>query len=152
MTQGTIHQVNGVNVSTQEEFESVVSNTSVGDNVSFWTSEGNFTVQAVEHEDHDDGYIGIRYAEAQSTVVKDSYSNHQSFFQWFVSLLWTVGLLNLMIGLFNMLPIKPLDGGLMTETLMEKYVGEDSIKYLNNFSAIGWLLIIGAILAAVLGL
>lgn len=152
MTQGTIHQVNEVNVSTQEEFERVVSNTSVGDNVSFWTSEGNFTVQAVEHEDHDDGYIGIRYAEAQSTVVKDSYSNHKGFFQWFVSLLWTVGLLNLMIGLFNMLPIKPLDGGLMTETLMEKYVGEDSIKYLNNFSAIGWLLIIGAILAAVLGL
>lgn len=152
MTQGVIRQVDGVNVSTQDEFQSITGNVSVGETVTFRTSEGNFTVEAVEREGEDDGFIGIQYAESNAREVKNSLTKFQGPLQWFISLLWTVGLLNLMIGLFNMLPIKPLDGGLMTETLIERYLGEERIHYIDSFSGLGWLIIIGAIIAAVVGL
>lgn len=151
MRQGVLQQVNGVNVSTMEEFQQIAGNVSVGDTVTFRTSEGNFTVEAVEKEGEENGYIGIRYGETRNQVVKPEYESYQGGLQWFVSLLWTVGLLNFMIGLFNMLPLKPLDGGLMVETIIERYAGEDKIHYLDSFSGLGWLVILAAMVAAIVG-
>ncbi|MFB6144510.1 MAG: site-2 protease family protein [Candidatus Nanohaloarchaea archaeon] len=151
MRQGILQQVNGVNVSTIAQFRDAAGNISVGENVSFTTSEGEFTVTAIDKKDEAGGYIGIRYGEVQNTVVKPEFERFQGGLQWFVSLLWTVGLLNLMIGLFNMLPIKPLDGGLMAETLIERYLGEEKIGYLDSFSGFGWLVILGSVIAAVIG-
>jgi len=150
MDNGTFVEVNGQEIETVEELQSSLEGVQPGDNVSIWTTEGNFTVEATSREGFEGGYLGVRIGE--STVIKDEYEQHQGGLQWFVSLLSTVGFLNFLIGIFNMLPIKPLDGGLTAETLIERFLGEDKVSYLDSFSLFGWMLLLLGILAGVLGL
>ncbi len=148
MTNGTLIEVNNRSIETAGDLQEVSDGIEVGDKVSIWTDSGNYTVQAVSRENWDGGYIGIRI-EPQ-TVVKEQFEGYQAGLEWFVSLLWTVGLLNFLIGLFNMLPIKPLDGGLMVETLLQEYM-PDRMSWLNHFSMILWLLIIASLVFALTG-
>lgn len=149
MMNGTLIAVNGVKVSSVEDLQRETENVQPGDQVELWTSEGNFTVTTVEREGFEGGYIGIRMGQTQE--IKPQYEPYQSGLQWFVSLLYTVGLLNFLIGLFNMLPIKPLDGGLSVETLIMEFWDEDKVSYLNTFSLLGWALILGSIILALVG-
>jgi membrane-associated protease RseP (regulator of RpoE activity) len=44
--------------------------------------------------------------------------------------------------MFNMMPIKPLDGGLMLETVVEKYF-PNRLHVVNTVSLVGWTVILG---------
>jgi len=147
MTEGELYSINGENISTEQELRDALS-IEPGDQVTLETSEGTFTLEAVEREGFEGGYIGIRFTD---TVWKESYEPYQGAAQWFTSLLFVVAMLNLFIGMFNMLPIKPLDGGLTVETLITEFLGEEKVTYLNKFSLLGWVLILGTILLSLLG-
>ncbi|MFB6213397.1 MAG: site-2 protease family protein [Candidatus Nanohaloarchaea archaeon] len=147
MTNGTLHQINGKDIEGVGDVQNISETIQVGDHVAIWTSEGNFTVTAVEKKGFDTGYIGIRVG--QQRVIKDSYSDYSGGLQWFVSMLQTIAFLNFVIGLFNMLPLKPLDGGLMADTLLGEYY-PDKVKYLDRFSLFGWALILSGILLGVI--
>jgi membrane-associated protease RseP (regulator of RpoE activity) len=74
-------------------------------------------------------YIGA-YLE-QSTKIKDNVKiNYGEFLP--NSLIWLYGLfvilfiLNFGIGLFNLVPIGPLDGGRMLQLPLQKYFGEEN--------------------------
>lgn len=149
MDNGTLHQINGHPINTLEDLRNVSGGIEVGDTVTVWTSEGNFTVEATNRTGYEGGYIGIQVGTTQ--VVKDGLKKYSGGLQWFISLLYTVGMLNLLIGLFNMLPIKPLDGGLMVETLLKEYA-PGRVEHLDRFSAAGWLVLLASIVfALVLG-
>ncbi len=145
MTQGELYEVNGVEIGSVEDLRNATADIAPGDEVVMNTSEGEFTLETVERDGFDGGYIGIGLGNVE---WKESFEPYQGVFQWFTSLLFVVGSLNLFIGLFNMLPIKPLDGGLSVETLITEFWGEDKVTYLNRFSLIGWALILGTITLA----
>jgi len=69
-----------------------------------------------------------------------------------LNLLFTVAFLNFAIGLFNMLPIVPLDGGLTVQALVERFIGQDKVKYVGSFSLAMWAVLILTIAASVIGL
>lgn len=146
MNNGSLYEINGETINTPEDVSRM--NIQVGQEVTVWTSEGNFTMTAIEQEGREGGYIGIQVG--QGSVIKEEYSEYQTGLQWLISGLFTIGLLNLMIGLFNMLPIKPLDGGLIVDTLLDRFAPE-RISFLNHFSLIGWALLLTAIVAAIYG-
>ncbi len=150
LANGTFVQVDGQEVETVEQLRSALEGVQPGDEVDIWTTEGNYTITATSREGYEGGYLGVRIGS--STVIKEEYQSYQGGLQWFVSLLSTIGFLNFLIGIFNMLPLKPLDGGLVTETLIERFVGEDKVSYLDRFSLFGWLLLLMGILAGLLGL
>lgn len=142
LNNGTLVEINGQRVDSVNELMSVAEELEVNETVSIWSSEGNFTFQAAEKENYDGGYMGVRVG--QSKVVKDGYAGYESVIQWTISLLYTVAMLNLLIGLFNMLPFKPLDGGLMLETIVEHY-DESKREYVDQFSLIGWAILLGSL-------
>lgn len=147
MRNGTLVEINGERIGDISDLQRVSGNISVGDNVTVWSSEGNYTIQAVERENYDGGYIGIRVGQSQ--VVKEKYQGFAGPLLWTQSLFQMIAFLNLMIGLFNMLPFKPLDGGLMVETVLKKY-REGWVEYLNRFSLLGWSLILATMITALL--
>ncbi len=81
------------------------------------------------------GFIGIaRVADAK--IIKETllpYSGPIAFFQ---GLFFFLFLINLGVGLANLLPIKPLDGGRMWETLLQRISRKHHKKIL---SVLGWL-------------
>lgn len=147
MDNGTLVAVNGEKVDSMEEVRSITSEIQVNETVEIWSSEGNFSFQATSKDDHEGGYIGILMG--QTSVAKDSISEYSMGIQWFLSLLITVSFLNFLVGLFNMVPIKPLDGGLVVETLTSEFLGEDKIAGVNKFSLVVWAFLLAAIVMGI---
>lgn len=137
MRNGTLETVNGQTIDSLEALSNVSEDIKPGENVTVETSEGEFQVTAVERS---------------AKVLKDSFADYRVGLNWFISLLGTIGLLNVLIGLFNMLPIKPLDGGLVTETFIERFIGEEEVEYLNTFSLMGWALLLALMIMSLIGL
>jgi len=147
MTNGTLTEINDRRINSLADLQNVSRDIQVNETVRVWTSEGNFTMIADQHPERDGGYIGIRVGQ-QENVVDDSFDEYQGALQWMISLLYTVSVLNLLIGLFNMLPIKPLDGGLMLETIVQHY-DDSKLHYVNSFSVFGLLLILSTLAIAI---
>ena len=151
MDNGTITAINGQRISTVDELMNISGEFRPGDQVDLWTSEGNYTLETTAVNDTERGMMGIQVG--QTSVISDQYEDQKELFEWLIGMFETLVLLNLGIGLFNMLPAKPLDGGQMLETLVDHYTGGDEryIKAVNGFSLIVWLIIIGVIVFALVG-
>lgn len=144
MNNGTLYQINGEDVRTAQQVENSLEEVMPGDDVDLYTSEGNFTVTATEHpEDEEGGYLGILFGENRVSAFEDSA--YPQFLGWLVGLFGAIAFLNIAIGLFNMLPAKPLDGGQVVDTLVREYIGEEYISYVNWSSLIIWLVVLGSI-------
>lgn len=161
MTNGTIHSVNGVTVESPRQIIQSTSDLKPGDQVTLNTSEGVFTVEAGERTyrpeiglpgifmvptgpEKSEGYIGIQFY--QPARIDAEFEEFRGFLLWFISLLQTIAILNIGIGLVNMLPLKPLDGGQIMGGLIDHFVGEEASRAFNYFSAAGMITLIGIIL------
>ncbi len=132
LTQGTIVQsINGVDVSNLDNYVSVLNQTKIGENVTFQTTSGNYSVKAgVNPSNSSRGYIGIR---SQEHIVVNTNVGKTVGYQlpWFIYslqqlFLW-IFLLNFSVGIFNLLPMKPLDGGLLLEGLLGYKLSESTV-------------------------
>lgn len=130
--------VNDISVNSISDFQLVMENTSPGDNAKLTTDSGEYVVELAEEENH--GVFGIYPASAapRSTFLNPLAMLYMAvgiimtggFFTpvlydalipwWGISLLQWLFTLNLGVGLFNLLPAKPLDGGYMLEAVFER--------------------------------
>ncbi len=140
MMGGTVHSINGEAISNQGEFLEIMSDTSPGDTVTLNTSEGEFEVELGSHPDRDTGLIGI-------DNISTSYGPG---IDWLVGLIGIIVFLNFAIGIFNLMPAKPLDGGHIVDTFVEEFGKEEQRKYVNYFSVFLWVIVIGSLIAAVI--
>ncbi len=115
-----IYAVDSIPTPALENFTAVMLTKKSGDTLLLETSEGNKSlVLAANPSNASLGFIGI--TPQQNIRYADSYAS----MTWLpISLQWLLGLfiwlyiLNLGIGLFNLLPLGPLDGGRMFLTLL----------------------------------
>ncbi len=122
---GTIIQLNNYTIKNRIDFRDVLNKTKIGDNVTIVTTDGVFKLQTIEHPDIPGrAYIGIsntgevyEYKNIFSGVVSDSVVN--GFFVWVRLLSWLM-LLNFGVGIANLLPMKPFDGGFVFEEIFKK--------------------------------
>ena len=136
MRNGTLYSIDGFEIESIEDIEASTVDLEIGQQIVLDTSEGEFTVEV---------------SEGEVREIRESLEPYQAPLQWFTSMLLTVATLNFLIGLFNMVPIKPLDGGLSVETLITEFWGEENVKYLNKFSLVMWALLLGTIVVVLLG-
>ena len=102
-----------------------------GDFVTLKTSSGNYNLSLGEHPQ----IKGFPYIGISSMVnAKDT-----SMFLFIFPLLGMIASLSIFVGIFNILPLHPLDGGLMVEALAEKYAKKRSKKIVK---VIAYLIII----------
>lgn len=137
LTNGTLYSINNQSIDSLEDLRSVSETIKPGDDVQMNTSEGVKTVTADERN---------------LTRMKEGFMDYRSGISWFLNLIYTVAFLNFAIGLFNMLPILPLDGGLTLQTLVERYLGKDKVKYVGSFSLAMWAVLIVTIGVSIIGL
>ncbi|OIQ05094.1 MAG: hypothetical protein COV98_01455 [Candidatus Altarchaeum sp. CG12_big_fil_rev_8_21_14_0_65_33_22] len=105
----TIYKVNDENPWKQ------LKNLSQNKTVILETNKGNFTITTTQHPNIEGrGYIGITY----SLPINKGLENSENFINILLELLKWIVLLNFLVGITNLMPVSPFDGGKMTEEII----------------------------------
>ena len=136
--------IQGVNNKTVRNYSSYVvamNDTKIGDNISITTDKGTYNIVSTSNPNNSSrSYIGVRSQEHKivSPEVQDKYG---TFIPWLMTqlreFLYLVFLLNFSVGTFNLLPMKPLDGGLILEEVVNYRITDKRRKDFNN-TLNGW--------------
>ncbi|HEY0196753.1 MAG TPA: site-2 protease family protein, partial [Methanobacterium sp.] len=135
-----IHSINGQSVDDFSNYEAIVNSIQIGDELTFQTDKGTYQVTAGTNPNNKtDGYIGI---QGQANIaLKSGYpSYYEPLTQWLLypllELLNWIFILNFAIGTINLLPARPLDGGLMLAELLDYKLSTPSVNSITNFLSI----------------
>ena len=124
------------------DYSNVVSSYSPGDNVSVKTDQGTYTLTLDKNPNNESrGFFGIQ-ANKHFELVNDSLGPLPWILFELLELFQWVFMLNLGIGLFNLLPLKPLDGGYMLEILLSYKLSEEHYKPIVNALSVVMVMII----------
>ena len=138
-------------INDSASYVDIISSFSPGDNVTVQTDQGTYHVTLDKNPNNESrGFFGIQ-ANKHFEMVNDSLG----FLPWIlfelVDLFQWVAMLNLGIGLFNLLPIKPLDGGYMLEILLSYKLSENQYKpIVNALSVVLAMIIVFSIVAGLI--
>lgn len=126
----------------------IVGSFSPGDNVTVQTDQGSYTLTLDKNPNNESvGFFGIQ-ANKHFKLMDDSLGSIPWILFELAELFNWVAMLNLGIGLFNLLPLKPLDGGYMLEILLSYKLSEEHYKpIVNALSAVMAMIIIFSIVA-----
>ncbi|MHA2368420.1 MAG: site-2 protease family protein, partial [Candidatus Hodarchaeales archaeon] len=107
-------------VRNTEDFRNALSDVKINDSVELWFKDHNrisLVADSLGQDDDadDQGYIGVRYFDFYKPILPLPRSLP---FHFYVIIVYIV-LVNLMLALFNLLPIPLLDGDKMVATLLE---------------------------------
>lgn len=133
-----IKAVNDVETLSSDDLKKELERRSPGNVVKLTTDKGEYNIRLVENpDDVTKPYLGVYLS--QSTELKPSVIEKYGHFapkalMWFGGLFIFLFALNIGIGLFNLLPIGPLDGGRMVHSVLLHYFEKD--KALRLFGSI----------------
>lgn len=114
----TILSVNGQETLTAAAVDSAIGGIHPGDTVTLGTNKGSYTVvSAVNPQDASRAFIGVSGFEQKVKARSAFWDSLKGVFDWLSLLLLWLFLINVGIGLFNLLPLGPVDGGRMFYTL-----------------------------------
>ena len=146
-----IESIDNHTVNDSESYLSVVSSFKPGENITVGTDQGDYTLTLGKNPNNESvGYFGISAAKHYQ-LNSDAFGPLPWIYFYLMDLFQWMFVLNLGIGLFNLLPMKPLDGGKMLEVLLSYKLPEHQYKPLvNSISVIMALIIIFSLLAGFL--
>ncbi len=126
----------------------VVGSYSPGDNVSVKTDQGTYTLTLDKNPNNESrGFFGIQ-ANKHFELINNSLGPIPWILFELLELFQWIAMLNLGIGLFNLLPLKPLDGGYMLEILLSYKLPENIYKpIINALSVVMAMVIVFSLVA-----
>jgi len=129
--------VDGVNITTISEFTDIMSKKEPGENVTLLVNGTDYELTLVEDpKNKTRGIMGI-------IVVQHREMTHGAFLASLIS--WII-LLNIGIALANLFPLRPLDGGLMLEEVLEGAGIKDCSSAADTISKITLFLLLFSLL------
>lgn len=127
-----IQSINGISTSNFNNFTSLSNQTKIGETLNFQTNQGTFSVKAgVNPNNATRGYIGIRSEDhlVLNNNVAKTFGHQIPWFIYSLRDLFTwIFIINFAVGTFNLLPMKPLDGGLILEELLGYKLSENRVQ------------------------
>jgi membrane-associated protease RseP (regulator of RpoE activity) len=145
----TITGVDGKNVTYTEDFISFMSNKSSGDRVMLTTDKNNYDIALSKNPKNNQSYLGVsvmQKAEFNKNLVEKTGTFVPRAAIWIIGLLYWLYLLNLGIGIFNLVPVGPIDGGRMLQLVFRKVLKKKGDKYFKAISMIMLLVIVANLL------
>ena len=124
-----ITKINSIDISSVDNFTLALNSTKPGDTINVQTNVSGYTLTLAEDpEVVNKSYLGIFVK--QKLEINDGFKEKYGSYAtgaliWIIGLFYWFYVLNLGIGLFNLVPVGPLDGGRMLKTVLEKYLRED---------------------------
>lgn len=140
-----ITQVNNEKISSIKDFSNVFSDKKPGDRVELITNNAIYQVSLAGEKTP---VFGV-FVEDNKFLKENANTIFNNVFIWFNFLIFWLALLNLGVGLFNLLPISPLDGGRMLNALLNSYLPEqNALKTQAVISSIFTISVLVSILSA----
>ena len=135
-------------VNDSKSYMDIISSFSPGDNVTVQTDQGTYSLTLDKNPSNESrGFFGIQ-ANKHFELVDESLGPMPWILFELLELFNWVAMLNLGIGLFNLLPLKPLDGGYMLEILLSYMMSEEYyVPIVNALSVVMAMIIIFSIVA-----
>lgn len=129
-------------INDSASYVNVVSLYNPGDNVTVQTDQGSYSLTLDKNPNNESrGFFGIQ-ANKHFELINDSLGPIPWVLFELLDLFQWVFMLNLGIGLFNLLPLKPLDGGYMLEILLSYKLSEEHYKPIVNALSVVMAMII----------
>ena len=146
-----LDSVDNHKINSSEDYVDVVSSYKPGDNVTVHTDQGSYTLTLDKNPNNESrGFFGIQ-AIKHFEMINNSLGPVPWILFELIELFQWVAMLNLGIGLFNLLPLKPLDGGYMLEILLSYKLSEEQYKPLvNSLSVVMAMIIVFSLVAGFL--
>ena len=146
MKQGVlIKEINGVDIKeNMTGFLQVLFSLGPNEKIKFNTNDGEYEILTAENpENKTKGFIGISGIKVEN-VPKEEFKEKYGVFAFlpfilFNFVIWII-MLNFAIGLFNLLPLGPADGGRMFYLLMSKFMSKKNALKLTGVAT--WFCII----------
>ncbi len=138
---GAIQYINDYRITSAEDISSALYNIPPGTNIIIKTTMSTYNITTAKHPASNLSFIGISppyniyYESSLTGLSKDAVNFLRDLLFWIFAL-------NLGIGIVNLLPLKPLDGGLIAEAISQKYLGEKKSKYIVRLLGIAVLFLI----------
>jgi len=142
----SIIRIDSTNITFVEDLNEFMANRTAGEKVNLETDKGNYTVTLGSNpKNSSKAYLGIQVV--QNKDIKPEVKEKIGTFLpntaiWILGLFWWLYLLNLGIGMFNLVPVGPIDGGRMVYVSLLKKYREKKAKKIANWISIVFLMII----------
>lgn len=114
-----IKNINGNLLFNVEDFTSSFTSAEVGDLFNIQTDKNSYEIILSKNPETEKRWAGIFVEEAFFIPDKTPW---KSFLIWLQGLFFWIFLLNLGVGLFNLVPIGPIDGGKMLQISLHKFI------------------------------
>ena len=144
--EGIMLKINNQTIKNRVDLIDFLNKTKPGENVTILTTKGEFNLTLAENpENKEIGFIGITNTsevykyKASSQYVPDAFIN--ALLVWYRILFW-LAILNLGVGVANLMPAKPLDGGYMLEDIFKKFFGKRGEDIENVLSSLIFFLLL----------
>jgi len=132
-----IKSIDNTKITSLANFSNILKTKKPGDTIILETNSSTYNITLAENpENKSRSYLGV-YVQ-QNTKIKESFINKYGKFTpiviiWLMGLLYWLYVLNLGIGLFNLAPMGPLDGGRMLLVALQQFFKkEKAVKYWKN--------------------
>jgi len=141
-----VQEIDSIKIETAKDFIKSMKDKKPGYSLSLKTNASSYSIILAENpNDKDKGYLGV--SVSQHTKYKEGLEG--SFFLpaalWLIGLLNWLFILNLGIGLFNLIPIGPIDGGRMMQLVLHRFFDKKRADRLWSHISLIFLLIVIAI-------
>ena len=136
---GTIIEINGKDVKSMNDFIKIMTDVKPGDIIEMKTTQGLYKITTMKNpQDAIKAFIGIN--EPKTLYVYNGVFSGAGIvsdrilytINWILGFLGWIFLINFGVGIFNLFPIKPLDGGLMFEEILKHFYKGKYAKHLMN--------------------
>ncbi len=115
-----VNNMNGNSINSVQQFMDNMGCVKVGDKITLGGKEGQYNITTVAGPDTGKAFIGISNIKNELQVKNNVNKIWYNIYAWVRGLLKWIGLLSFFIGLANLLPIGPIDGGRMVKTASER--------------------------------
>lgn len=110
-----ILKINELDVGTVSELSGILTDANPGDEIVLETDKGVYNVLLGENEEK--AYLGVSLSAAEISYTEQALDKYGrgllDLISWFTQLLFWLWIINIGVGLFNLLPLGPIDGGRM---------------------------------------
>jgi len=145
-----INKVDGKDITNYPEFVYYMQTTKPGQEVNLASKDQTYTITTTNHPDNKTtwGYIGV-IGPRNEREVKPKYQRIKQPYFWVKGLLMWLFILNLLVGLINLLPIYVTDGGRMFGVALLKII-KDKKKAAKIYSFLATLFLATIVISLII--